>query len=159
MSTRCQVEVVQEDLEQAESVMLYRHFDGYCENVLPLFVKAYEIGKAVAEEDGLKAYYILGRAGKVASFLCAAHPGHFEPEAGPRLHFDIEYFYRLYVVNGHKEHKLPYRWYVQVFVPGEGFAASADPADLIPIGERMFVQGAAKVATELDAKAAAISEG
>jgi hypothetical protein len=31
--------------------------------------------------------------------LCSADSGGFEPEAGHKLHGDIEYYYRLYLIN------------------------------------------------------------
>ena len=84
MSTRCQVKVVQRGLGWEEAVTLYHHYDGYPSNMLELFEKAYkDFGRG----------YEAGRAGKVASFLCAIDPGVFEPEEGHELHGDIEYYY------------------------------------------------------------------
>jgi hypothetical protein len=97
MSTRCQVQVIQEGI-WSEKITLYHHCDGYPDNILPIIQQAYDIG--VTKDSGAKlGLWELGRAGKVASLLCAADPGQFEPEAGHELHGDIEYYYRLYAVN------------------------------------------------------------
>ena len=116
MSTRCQVIVEQEGLTildeekpWGEARMLYHHMDGHPENMVHVFTKAY-----VLSEAGWEA----GRAGKVASFLCAADPGQFEPEDNKALHGDIEYFYRLSVINkkngSAKETPV---WRIAVFAP------------------------------------------
>jgi len=62
--------------------------------MLPDFRKAYKVacGK---NGDAWQA----GRIGKVAAFLCAAHPAGFEPEKGDELHGDIEFLYELHIVN------------------------------------------------------------
>ena len=63
MSTRCQIQVISEGLGWEEKVSLYKHCDGYPKGVLPLFTET------------IKKYggdYKTGRAGKVASFLCAS---------------------------------------------------------------------------------------
>jgi len=84
MSTRCQVQVIGGD---GDKVTLYHHTDGYPTNMLPLFKAAFDLsGK------GWQA----ARGGKCASFLCAADPGVFEPEAGHALHGDIEWYYQLH---------------------------------------------------------------
>jgi hypothetical protein len=91
--------------------MLYHHTDGYPTYMLPLIGKAFTL--AVGENgDGWQ----VGRAGKAASFLCAADPGVFEPEQGLDLHGDIQYFYVLSVVNqtnGSMAEKPA--WNIQVF--------------------------------------------
>ena len=43
--------------------------------------------------------YMNGRAGKVRSFLCTVDPVGFEPEDVGDLHGDIEYLYKLFLVN------------------------------------------------------------
>jgi len=86
MSTRCQVKVIQKDFDSEESVTLYHHYDGYPENMIPLFVKA-------SQYKGCKS----GRAGKVASILCDVDPLGFEPESGHQLHGDLSYYYKLYI--------------------------------------------------------------
>lgn len=107
MSTRCQVKVVQEGLQWDQSLTLYHHTDGYPEYMVPLIARAYKLyGKS----------WEAGRAGKVASFLCAVDPGVFEPEEGHTLHGDIEYYYILHVMNGECcgweiEIKIPERHY------------------------------------------------
>lgn len=113
MSTRCQVQVIQESVERVpweQKVTLYHHSDGYPEGMLPLFQEAHN--KAIEylqkRQDEMTARYPslprdklntweLGRAGKAASFLCYAQPAQFEPEEGHDLHADIEYYYKLYV--------------------------------------------------------------
>jgi len=97
MSTRCQVQVIQEGI-WSKKVTLYHHCDGYPDNILPIIQQAYEIGAQKGNRAQL-GLWELGRAGKVASLLCAADPGQFEPESGHKLHGDIEYYYRLYLVN------------------------------------------------------------
>jgi len=91
MSTRCQVEVKAKGLDWDEgSIMLYHHSDGYPEHMLECIRKGFEMIDA-----GWKA----GRPGKMASYLCAADPGMFEPEAGFSFHGDIEYFYEIVGAN------------------------------------------------------------
>ena len=105
MSTRCQVQVVEGDGKQPwEKLTLYHHSDGYPTHILPEIVETFEeFGK------GWEGY----RAGKVASFLCAAHPGTFEPEAGHTLHGDIEWYYVLQV--GEKRGGEYSMWNVDVY--------------------------------------------
>ena len=90
MSTRCQVQVIQEGLDWEEKVTLYHHTDGYPEYMIPTIKKAYDYDCET---------WVKGRAGKVASILCWADPAVFEPEEGHDLHGDIEYYYRLYLRN------------------------------------------------------------
>ncbi len=89
MSTRAQVQVIQEGLGWEESVTLYHHTDGYPSNIVPLIQKAYQYDCS----------YQKGRAGKVASLLCFTDPMVFEPKDNHELHGDIEYYYRLYLIN------------------------------------------------------------
>lgn len=91
MSTRAQVKVTQTGIGWEENVTLYHHCDGYPTGILPLILEAYN-------KYG-KDNYEGGRAGKVASFLCAVDPGHFEPEDNHELHSDIQYYYILNLVN------------------------------------------------------------
>lgn len=114
MSTRCQVQVIQEGMGDWDAkITLYHHSDGYPNYMLPCIEKAYQLSGGQWEA---------GRAGKVASFLCAADPGQFEPEAGHSLHGDIEYFYKLYCLNGSNgsltEHP---RWEIAIYKPKDGF--------------------------------------
>ncbi len=110
MSTRCQVQVIEgmgDNLYQ--KVTLYHHFDGYPSNMLPLIHKAYELSGG-----GWEA----GRAGKMASFLCAADPGQFEPEAGHDLHSgDIAYFYTVKPSNNDKSSDAHPQWIVTAYDP------------------------------------------
>jgi len=87
MGTRCQVKVTQEGMKYIdggkikEAVTLYHHFDGYLSNMVPLFIKAYGIGRVpkFSYGDLYEEAWRLGCIGKAASFLCAADPGAFEP--------------------------------------------------------------------------------
>jgi len=160
MSTRCQVHVVCEGVGWTEACTLYHHFDGYPSNIVPLIAKAFELsGK------GWEA----GRAGKAASFLCAADPGGFEPEEGHELHGDIEFYYVVHLVNKHHGcvGDKP-AWEVEVLVPTEGFwknglEAQCTVADLKPLRKRQplaslmrwVADEEAKRAAERDRKAAA----
>ena len=105
MSTRCQVQVIEGD-QPWEKLTLYHHCDGYPSNMLPLIQKAYTmIG------SGWKA----GRAGQMASYLCATDPGGFEPEAGHELHGDIEYFYTIRPSNQDKHIGAVVKWIVTAY--------------------------------------------
>jgi len=114
MSTRCQVKVKQEGLTWDEEITLYHHTDGYPQYMLPVFWKAYNYKDDYTNTNGWQK----GRAGKVASFLCWADPGVFEPEDSHQLHGDIEYYYILYVVNpnGGSIAENP-RWEVEIYQP------------------------------------------
>jgi hypothetical protein len=100
MSTRCQVKVIQEGLPWKEAITLYHHCDGYPSNMFGLFKKALEGHK---EANKGEITWEMGRAGKAAGRLCWADPDQFEPESGHKLHGDIEYYYKLFVCNGHDE--------------------------------------------------------
>jgi hypothetical protein len=81
--------------------------------MIPIIKKAYEMsGKQWKSE----------RAGKAASFLCAADPGVFEPEEGHILHGDIEYYYRIHLEG---------IWQVEIFEPKEGFGDNSGEEDLV----------------------------
>jgi len=113
MSTRCQVQVIQEGLEWDQKIMLYHHTDGYPSNMIKVIKKAYEHRREPfwkGDSDTFESWR-KGRAGKVASYLCWADPGVFEPEDNHRLHSDIEYFYRLYCIND----KNNVSWEVEIF--------------------------------------------
>ena len=104
MPTRAQIQIIQEGLSWNEKVTCYKHSDGYPEGVLPLIKEAFaKYGEG----------YEVGRAGKVASFLCAVAPGLIEPEEGHELHGDIEYYYRLYCINGPLAGNP--RWEIEIF--------------------------------------------
>lgn len=115
MSTRCQVKISQEGLNDwKDTITLYHHCDGYPSNIVPLLQRAY-----INSGGGWES----GRAGKAASYIIATDPGQFEPESEHKLHVDIEYLYRLYVINippaiGDEE---TVRWELEVLVPEEGF--------------------------------------
>lgn len=118
MSTRCQVQVVEIGMGWDERVTLYHHTDGYPTYMLPMISKARNLAGNSWES---------GRAGKVASFLCAADPGVFEPEEGHQPHGDIEWFYRIVLENktGGSAAEKP-RWFVEVY--------SSIPDDVFPEG-------------------------
>jgi hypothetical protein len=103
--------VLQEGLGWSEKVTLYHHYDGYPSGIIPLLEKAYK-----RFSRPRRCCWELGRVGKVASFLCATDPGGFEPEDNHDLHFDIEYFYRLYLVNtAHGTTAERPRWEVEIY--------------------------------------------
>lgn len=102
MSTRCQVKVIQKGMRWEEAVTLYHHCDGYPSNMLPLIHSAYEPD------------WEHGRAGKVASFLCAKNPGEFEPEDHHRIHQDIDWYYVLTVTSDETVGSIP-KWSIEVF--------------------------------------------
>lgn len=109
MSTRCQVRVQNRKSQHVswdEAVTLYHHTDGYPENMVPLIHEAFVFPTNYGTDSWQK-----GRAGKAASFLCAADPGIFEPEDHHELHGDIEYYY---IVNVSYENNNP-TWFVDVY--------------------------------------------
>lgn len=128
MSTRCQLQVVQVGIEWDEKITLYHHYDGYPENIVKLVEDTYKIWGS-----SWKA----GRAGKVASFLCWKDPGQFEPEEGHELHNDIEFYYRLRVVNlrGGSMNEKP-NWELDVFSEEKGWE---NPIKTIRIGQIALV--------------------
>ena len=103
MSTRCQVRVKSEGLSWKEERWLYHHHDGDPENMVPIIEQARNLihDKYIKnEKDHISYYsYMNGRAGKVSSFLCAVDPIGFEPEGVGDEHGDIEYLYKLFLVN------------------------------------------------------------
>ena len=109
MSTRCQVRVKSEGLSWKEERWLYHHWDGYPENMIPIINEAQKViyNNYIAKQRdpetnksmGDHNIYMNGRAGKVSSFLCAVDPVGFEPEDDGDLHGDIEYLYKLFLVN------------------------------------------------------------
>jgi len=105
MSTRCQVRIQTEGLSWKEERWLYHHWDGYPENMIPIINQAREVifnnfTSKQRDPDTIKHYaYMNGRAGKVSSFLCTVDPVGFEPEDVGDLHGDIEYLYKLFLVN------------------------------------------------------------
>jgi hypothetical protein len=126
MSTRCQVEVIQEGMDGwKDEITLYHHTDGYPENMIPTINKAYKY------KDKYESDWIKGRAGKVASLLCWADPGVFEPESGHELHGDIEYYYKLYCVNrkGGSCADKP-TWEIEIYQPVDGFWDKPDKQHL-----------------------------
>ncbi len=98
MSTRCQLQVIQQE-PYITKVTLYHHHAGNPEYMIPSIYKAY----TWVNESDINGNWIKGRAGKVASLLCWADPGEFEPEEGHNLHGDIEFYYRLYCDYSYRE--------------------------------------------------------
>jgi hypothetical protein len=134
MSTRCQVRVYG---AFNESRTLYHHCDGYPSNMLPLIQRGYALsGK------GWEA----GRAGKMASFLCAADPGSFEPEDDHGLHGDIEWYYRVYATGETACGTTPL-WHVAIYQ----VAGWDENQQLIPVGGRWTLDDAVNMANEIEA--------
>ena len=133
MSTRCNIHVIQEGLSWNDTVQLYHHSDGYPSNMLRVFAKAF----AMYGGD-----WHCGRTGHAAAFLCATEPQQFEPESHLELHGDIEFFYKLYVVNtkGGSMAEKP-QWEVEVFRP-----------DGTSISERRNVQDAISRAADIESR-------
>lgn len=100
MSTRCQVEVFD---QIGESRWLYHHWDGYPTSMLPLFVQAWEKAQALLTTDGHDQFWQLGRAGKVASFLCHADPMGFEVEGVDHQRGDVDWVYRIFIVGDYDQ--------------------------------------------------------
>lgn len=88
MSTRCQVKVTGTDINNADSVTLYHHCDGYPEYMLPTIA------------NGWRDTWQAGRIGKAASMVCGADPEGFEIEQGHALHGDIEFYYVVDATDG-----------------------------------------------------------
>ena len=104
MSTRCEVQVYQAD-DSLSAVQLYRHEDGDPESVFEDLASA----SASMKRDAVcRDPWKMGRAGYVASYICAANPSAFQPEQGLGMHGDEEFLYRLYVREG-------YPWEAEVF--------------------------------------------
>jgi hypothetical protein len=133
MSTRCQVKVVGEGLgwEDAEPITLYHHSDGYPSYMLPIIRQGFELAVKKNTEYSRRYgittdHYLMetGQPSKAASFLCAADPGNFEPEAGHELHGDIEWYYvlrcinKVKTVNGKQRQDKP-EWRVDIYQPPE----------------------------------------
>lgn len=120
MSTRCQIQVIQEDMGREEKRTLYHHCDGYPQRMLHVFKIAWDEAREYLDNQYPWVrpgdYWELGRAGKAASFLCRREPGQFEPEEGHELHEDIEYYYKLYVMNGGAV-----KWEVEMYEPLQRF--------------------------------------
>lgn len=119
MSTRCQVKVIQEGMPWEAERTLYHHCDGYPEHMLPAFRAAWDEAREYLNNEHVYSrrgdYWELGRAAKAASFLCRHEPGQFEPEEGHALHCDIEYYYRLWVINDLSTGAVS--WEVEMFEP------------------------------------------
>ena len=114
MSTRCQVQVIESQEGEEYKITLYHHTNGEPSYMIPIIKKAYEMSGKQWESE---------RAGKAASFLCAAEPGVFEPEEGHHLRYDIEYYYRIHLES---------IWQVEIFEPNEGFGDNSDEEHLVP---------------------------
>jgi hypothetical protein len=121
MSTRCQVQVIQEQSHWGEKVTLYHHSDGYPEYIIPKIYEAYMY-------EGASAWG-KGRAGKVASFLCWSDPGAFEPEEGHQLHDDIEYYYQVYC--NEKEFGANAQWEVEIYHFGTPLLEKRQPIEIL----------------------------
>jgi len=129
MSTRCQVRILagnKEDNGQfSEDVTIYHHCDGYAENMVPLFWKAYQFGivpiipewkKDDPNAEPTDAYqWQTFRAGYAASYLCHIDPRGFWPESGHELHGDIAWYYKLYVKGKNVRKEKWAQWELEIF--------------------------------------------
>ena len=90
MSTRCQLQVVEEGSDYKERITLYHHNDGYPVYMIPMIYRAWIKANEV--------YFPLqvGRAEVATEILCLTDRGGFKWEKGHRLHGDIEHYYRLH---------------------------------------------------------------
>jgi len=127
MSTRCQVKVVQEGLDWGQEITLYHHTNGYPENMIPTIARAFGYKGKYEHEEWIK-----GRAGKVASLLCWANPGVFEPEDGHKLHFDIDYYYIVHCDNQGSIREMPI-WIIDVYETKDGFWDNPIFSELKPL--------------------------
>lgn len=105
MSTRCQVEIVPGEGSYGTPVIMYHHYDGYPEVMIPIIRNAYE--RFVVQAEDSHDLGIAASADHVAVMVASADPLGFEVEQTPQttypgrkklnpLHGDIEYFYRVY---------------------------------------------------------------
>ena len=122
MSTRCQVQVIEEPGIWGEKITLYHHRDGYPANMIPTFQNALKEAREYLNHQYTwfkpsHAHSTLGRAGVVAAFLCRHDPTGFEPEEGHGLHGDIEYYYKLYVMDSSPALAGAAQWEVEVYTP------------------------------------------
>ncbi len=119
MSTRCQVQIIQEGLDWEQKITLYHHYDGYPENMVQLIANAFSV------HDQYQSW-ILGRAEKVAALLCAEDPEGYDVESSNTLHGDIEYLYKLYCINTANgslaENPI---WELEILVPKKEFRYDA----------------------------------
>jgi hypothetical protein len=125
MSTRCQVQVVGGDPDSypEDKVTLYHHCDGYPDGMIPLIAEAFK--KRGGDWRG-------GRVGHVAAFLIEQDVEGYEPEAGHQFHGDIEYYYRVHVMNPEGMHigSRP-RWEIEAWAVGYDEGSEKDPGRLI----------------------------
>lgn len=133
MSTRCQVQIKQTRELQGwdDLISLYHHWDGYPEHMLPIIYRAFKnASKIPADYKHLGSNpnaFKLGRAGHIASYLCAADMHQFEPESSTELHSDIEW---LYIIEPkQKKDSIYYQWYVTVYEPGDTIENSCKIAE------------------------------
>ena len=116
MSTRANIRITDE-VNWRDEVQLYRHCDGYPTAVLPALAKAYQLSGGNWEA---------GRTGKVAAYICVAgyEKGYiaFEPENHLRLHRDVEWVYRVVLLNHENgKHLDQPMWQVDVYRPAKEF--------------------------------------
>jgi hypothetical protein len=121
MSIRCQVQVIQEGLSWEERVSLYLHDPGCPSYIIPVMRQAYRYQREKywdqEPDENTFNWWRKGRPRKVASYLCWAAPGIFEPLDYHDIHPDINYYYRLYCVNNDQAGDVV--WEVEVFILGE----------------------------------------
>lgn len=135
MSTRAQILIHTSGLPwQEDDALLYHHCDGYPEHIFEDIKKAFDLGSDWKQ----------GRAQKVASYLCAAHPGSMEPmervltNSGEIIfNPDIEYVYIIHVINKAKGGVV---WKIRVYKPKRGFGDELTTKDLVVFGPQLILQ-------------------
>lgn len=98
MSTRAFVTIEGNGSGMHESVTLYRHSDGYPDEVIPTIQRAYDLVHAaprwaITEKVNYSDCWKGNRAGYVAGFLCAAEYGAYQPRSGHERSGDEEWDY------------------------------------------------------------------
>lgn len=129
MGTRCQTRVIAGNKENngqfSEDLTIYHHYDGYAENMVPLFWRAFQFGITPFIPDWKKdepnavptdAYqWQAFRAGYAASMLCHIDPRGFQPESSHDLHGDIAWYYKLYVSGKKVKGQNWAQWEIEIF--------------------------------------------
>lgn len=128
MSTRAQILVLDDELPKViaekwtDSILLYRHCDGYPTSVLPGLKKALEnAGKThKASRAGYSASYIIHESySTFENYRGETTPDiAIQPLSYFSLHSDIRYFYSVLVVSDDEENP---DWFVDVYRRDEGF--------------------------------------
>ena len=94
MGTRCQIHITTNSKAlNITDILLYRHWDGNPENIIPVIHKAYTLQLEKLEDTISRAR--LNDASRGASVICSGDPMEFEIENGLGLHGDIDFLYRV----------------------------------------------------------------